>query len=80
MINYLDCHFNVSTRIMQVLQTVPWDKMKVRVMAVEWKHVPGGINPVKTFMMSKGYRFLGDNGEDAWFGWPALLDKPAKKQ
>lgn len=65
---------------LKVLQTVPWDKIKVRLMVVEYLHVPGGIKPVKVFMMSKGYLFLGNNGLDAWFGWPALLDKSTKKQ
>ena len=59
---------------------MPWGKINVRVMAIEFTHVPGGLNSVKDFMMSKGYLFLGVNMEDAWFGWPELLDKPAKRQ
>ncbi|KAK8384258.1 hypothetical protein O3P69_009189 [Scylla paramamosain] len=64
---------------LKVLKTVPWDKIKVRLMTVEWLHIPGGFKPLKDFMTSKGYRLIRATGLDAWFGLPELLDKPTKK-
>ncbi|XP_050725013.1 protein Star-like [Eriocheir sinensis] len=58
---------------LQVLKTVPWEKVRVRVMCVECNKVrpPALIS----YLTSVGYRHLGNYGIDCWFGWPSLLDE-----
>nr|XP_053649027.1 uncharacterized protein LOC128700100 [Cherax quadricarinatus] len=58
---------------MRVMQTLPWDKVKVRLLCVEVNHVPGGIKSVTEFMEARGYTFLGTRNIDAWFGLRDLL-------
>ncbi|XP_069956572.1 protein Star-like [Cherax quadricarinatus] len=64
---------------MKVLRTIPWDKIKFRLMCVEINHVPEGANAVTEYMKLQGYKFLGIKEIDAWFGWPDLLKQTMKK-
>ncbi|KAK7083834.1 hypothetical protein SK128_014576 [Halocaridina rubra] len=58
----------------KVLQTLPWDKVKFRLMCIEVNHIPEGLEYLKKFLTAKGYKFLGVKQVDAWFGWPKLLN------
>ncbi|XP_064119010.1 uncharacterized protein LOC135224018 [Macrobrachium nipponense] len=55
----------------KVLKTVPWDKIKFRLMCIEVAHIPEG----KEFLQEKGYKFLGYGylDIDAWYALPELL-------
>ncbi|KAK8731004.1 hypothetical protein OTU49_007744, partial [Cherax quadricarinatus] len=56
-----------------VLKTIPWERIKFRVMCIENNHIPEGKKTLRKFMVSKGYKFLGERKIDSWFGWPELL-------
>ncbi|KAK4320960.1 hypothetical protein Pmani_008214 [Petrolisthes manimaculis] len=58
---------------MKVLQTIPWDKVKFRLITIEVNHVAGGTKGILNFLESKGYTFLGVKMIDAWFGLRELL-------
>ncbi|KAK3880096.1 hypothetical protein Pcinc_015364 [Petrolisthes cinctipes] len=58
---------------MKVLQTIPWDKVKFRLIIIEVNHVAGGAKGILRFLESKGYTFLGVKVIDAWFGLRELL-------
>ncbi|XP_069195108.1 protein Star-like [Procambarus clarkii] len=53
---------------MKVLRTIPWDKIKIRLMCVEINHIPEGFQTLLEFMKKQGYKFLGIRSIDAWFG------------
>lgn len=57
----------------KVLKTIPWKRIKFRVMCIENNHIPEGKKTLRKFMVSKGYKFLGERKIDSWFGWPELL-------
>ncbi|XP_045610806.1 protein Star [Procambarus clarkii] len=57
----------------KVLKTIPWDKIRIRVLCVEFNHVPEGHRRLRRYVVSKGYRFLAYRKIDMWFGWPSLL-------
>ncbi|KAK7071150.1 hypothetical protein SK128_009760 [Halocaridina rubra] len=59
----------------KILKTLPWDKVKFRLMCIEINHVPEGVHHLVKYLKGKGYQFLGKNIQDAWFGWPELLRK-----
>ena len=40
---------------LDVLKTIPFDKIDITALSVEYIHVPGGKKAVKDFMESKGY-------------------------
>jgi hypothetical protein len=46
---------------LQVLQTVPWDKVNVRVLLVEVNHIgqifPGSQKKLSNFLKKSGYKF-----------------------
>ena len=41
-----------------VLQTIPFEKVDIRTIIVEYSHLPGGEERVESFLMGKGYRTL----------------------
>ncbi|CAG2229669.1 unnamed protein product [Mytilus edulis] len=49
---------DVEGNELQVLETIPFDKLYIDIMTVEIAHVPGGQTPVKTFVENKGYSSL----------------------
>nr|XP_045621783.1 protein Star-like isoform X2 [Procambarus clarkii] len=63
---------------MKVLRTIPWDKIKIRLMCVEINHIPEGASALIAFIVKQGYKFLGIRTIDAWFGWPDLLNQTMK--
>ncbi|XP_068220140.1 protein Star-like [Palaemon carinicauda] len=62
----------------KILQTIPWDKVKFRLMCIEIAHIPEGLNYLKKYLAEKGYKFLGVRNVDAWFGLPELLEEVKK--
>ena len=43
---------------LEVLQTIPWDKVDIRVITVEFTHVPGGKDVLRDFLEKKGYSLI----------------------
>ena len=41
-----------------VLQTIPFEKVDIRTIIVEYSHVPGGEERDESFLVGKGYRTL----------------------
>ncbi|XP_064103080.1 uncharacterized protein LOC135213114 isoform X2 [Macrobrachium nipponense] len=60
---------------LKVLQTMPWDKVQVRVMCVEINHVEGGAPAVINYMEKQGYILLSVRYIDAWFAKKELLEE-----
>ncbi|XP_066939145.1 uncharacterized protein [Macrobrachium rosenbergii] len=60
---------------LKVLQTVPWDKVQVRVMCVEINHVEGGAPAVIDYMEKQGYILVSLRYIDAWFAKKELLEE-----
>ncbi|XP_064119011.1 uncharacterized protein LOC135224020 [Macrobrachium nipponense] len=60
----------------KVLKTVPWDKIKFRLMCIEVAHIPEGKEFLTKFLQEKGYKFLGYGylDIDAWYALPELLN------
>ena len=61
-----------------MLATVPWDKVKVRVMHVEYNHLRYGWKGLVSLMESKGMHFVGARSIDAWFVCPELFKNTIK--
>ncbi|XP_066939167.1 uncharacterized protein [Macrobrachium rosenbergii] len=66
---------NVEGEELKVLQTVPWDKVQVRVMCVEINQVEGGAPAVISYMVKQGYILLSLRYIDAWFAKKELLEE-----
>ncbi|CAC5378243.1 unnamed protein product [Mytilus coruscus] len=47
---------DVEGNELEVLRTIPFDKIHIDMMTVEIAHVPGGETPVKTFVENKGVK------------------------
>ncbi|XP_064119121.1 protein Star-like [Macrobrachium nipponense] len=64
----------------KVLKTLPWDKIKFRLMCIEVNHIPEGKEFLTEFLQEKGYKFLGygHNEVDAWYSLPELLETHLK--
>lgn len=60
---------------MQVLETVPWDKVKVRVMCVEVDSLPGGAPDVIRYMESQDYILLDIKENDVWLAKQQLIEE-----
>ncbi|XP_063614748.1 uncharacterized protein LOC134787864 [Penaeus indicus] len=54
---------------LQVLQTIPWDRVKVRLMCVKANRVPGGPTFLTQYMEEQGYASLGLTENDVWFAF-----------
>ncbi|KAK8397083.1 hypothetical protein O3P69_004625 [Scylla paramamosain] len=59
--------------VVVVLRTVPWERVRVRVLCVECNRV--GASPLTHFLLSQGYYHIGNFGIDCWYGWPSLLSQ-----
>ncbi|XP_069181807.1 protein Star-like [Procambarus clarkii] len=64
---------------LKVLQTTPWNKVKVRLICVGLTFNPDGEDTLKEFMNKQGYKHLVTRNNDVWFGWPDLLNQTMKK-
>ncbi|XP_066967102.1 protein Star-like [Macrobrachium rosenbergii] len=62
----------------KVLKTIPWDKIKFRLMCIEVNHIPEGKEFLTKFLQEKGYKFLGFGTIDAWYALPELLNTSVK--
>ncbi|XP_066966400.1 protein Star-like [Macrobrachium rosenbergii] len=64
----------------KVLKTIPWDKIKFRLMCIEVAHIPEGKEFLTKFLQEKGYKFLGYGylDIDAWYALPELLNTSVK--
>ncbi|XP_037800528.1 uncharacterized protein LOC119595473 [Penaeus monodon] len=54
---------------LQVLQTIPWDRVKIRLMCVKASRVPGGPTFLTQYMEEQGYASLGLTENDMWFAF-----------
>ncbi|XP_070001232.1 protein Star [Penaeus vannamei] len=54
---------------LQVLQTIPWERVKIRLMCVKANKVPGGPTFLSQFMETQGYASLGLTENDVWFAF-----------
>ncbi|XP_050711749.1 uncharacterized protein LOC126995893 [Eriocheir sinensis] len=75
-IDYLS--LDIEGAEMKVLDTLPWDKVKVRVMHVEYNHLSGGHKDLVSAMEARGMRFIGTRSIDAWFVCPELYRNTIK--
>ncbi|RXG51476.1 Protein Star [Armadillidium vulgare] len=70
---------DVEGHEVEVLETIPWDKVNITTLSVEYIHGKGGKEGVKSFMESKGYKvyaevtFKGSLANDFIFYHPQLL-------
>ena len=57
-INVFCFHYSldVEGQELPVLKTIPWDKVDISVLAVEYLHGKGGKKPYVDYMKSVGYR------------------------
>ncbi|XP_068248073.1 protein Star-like [Palaemon carinicauda] len=64
----------------KILKTIPWDKIKFRLMCIEVAHIPEGKEFLTKFLQEKGYEFLGLGylKIDAWYSHPDLLKTNVK--
>lgn len=49
---------DVEGEELNVLQTIPFDKLTIKMLAVEYAHQPGGWRQLQKFMEKKGYETL----------------------
>ncbi|RXG51209.1 Protein Star, partial [Armadillidium vulgare] len=72
---------DVEGHEVEVLQTIPWDKVNITTLSVEFSHGKGGKEGLKSFMESKGYKiytevtFKGGLANDFIFYHPHLLSQ-----
>ncbi|KAK4326643.1 hypothetical protein Pmani_002853 [Petrolisthes manimaculis] len=64
---------DVESDEMKILQTIPWDKIKFRLIVMEKNHATISLSKIIEFMEVRGYTFLGVKNLDAWFGLRELL-------
>lgn len=43
---------------LKILKTIPFDKINIKMLTVEYLHGPGGANALQKFMESKGYQVV----------------------
>ncbi|XP_042869837.1 protein Star-like [Penaeus japonicus] len=60
---------DVEGKELKVLNTIPWDKVKVRLMCVRADRTPGGPVFLSQFMEEQGYASLGVTENDIWFAF-----------
>ncbi|ROT71274.1 hypothetical protein C7M84_010413 [Penaeus vannamei] len=60
---------------LEVLRTIPWDRITIRLMCVEINHIKGGPKRVIEYMLKQDYIFLGIRIIDAWFGKKHLIEE-----
>ncbi|KAK4326640.1 hypothetical protein Pmani_002850 [Petrolisthes manimaculis] len=66
---------DVESDEMKILQTIPWDKIKFRLIVMEKNHATMGLSKIVEFMEVRGYTYLGEKRIDAWFGLRELLQE-----
>ncbi|XP_066967092.1 protein Star-like [Macrobrachium rosenbergii] len=76
-IDYLSLDIEGSE--MKVLQTVPWDKVRIHVMDVESDKIPEGRDYLIRYMEDRGYKYLGTRTIDAFFVSSEVWNNVLKK-
>uniref|UniRef100_A0A0P4WF87 Methyltransferase FkbM domain-containing protein n=1 Tax=Scylla olivacea TaxID=85551 RepID=A0A0P4WF87_SCYOL len=64
-LNFLS--LDVEGAELQVLQTVPWEKVRVDVLCVEHRHVPEGSRALQTYLEAHDYQLHSTLGDDYIF-------------
>lgn len=67
---------NYYCGMMQVLRTVPWDRVTIQVVCVEHRHVPEGGQALKFFLQERGYALHSALGDDFIFVRKDLSERP----
>jgi hypothetical protein len=44
---------DVEGHELKILQTIPWHKIELNSMSVEWLRIPGGVKALRRFMQSQ---------------------------
>lgn len=65
---------------MQILKTIPWDKVDIKSLTVEWDRIPEKENALTSYMETHDYVLA----DEAWFGYgwdliyvqKSLIEKP----
>jgi hypothetical protein len=57
-IDYLS--LDIEGAELDVLKTIPWDRLDIRILSVEYAHGPLGKQGYEDFMKSKGYEVFAD--------------------
>lgn len=63
---------------LQVLRTVPWQKVTILVVCVEHRHVPEGGHALKVFLQERGYALHSSLGDDYIFVRKDMLERPSE--
>ncbi|KAK7073881.1 hypothetical protein SK128_006576, partial [Halocaridina rubra] len=63
---------DIEGQEMKVLETIPWDKVKFKVLSIEKILIPEGEAYLTQYMEERGYKFIGHGKNDAWFVAPAI--------
>ena len=53
--------------LIQILKTIPWDRVNFKIVAIEIDHVPEGKTAIREFMEEKGYIFFKELHVDFFF-------------
>lgn len=49
---------------MEILESIPWDRLNIMVLSVEYRHVSRGKQALVDFMKSRGYKVHADINND----------------
>ncbi|XP_068248976.1 protein Star-like isoform X2 [Palaemon carinicauda] len=60
---------------MEILQTVPWESVKIRVMCIAYTHIPGNTRALSEYLSLKGYTLLKTHVKDMFFASNEFLAK-----
>ncbi|KAK7084815.1 hypothetical protein SK128_005770 [Halocaridina rubra] len=69
---------DVESQEIPVLRTLPWDKIKFKVLCIETIRLTENVNVLYKLMEEKGYKLLGHFVNDAWFVAPELWNNKIK--
>ncbi|XP_064087954.1 protein Star-like isoform X2 [Macrobrachium nipponense] len=64
---------------LQVLKTLPWNKVTIHVVCVEYKHVPEGGASLTSFLQERGYALHSTVGDDLIFVRKELMEGHSKE-
>ncbi|XP_068248973.1 uncharacterized protein [Palaemon carinicauda] len=59
---------------LQILQTVPWESVKIRVMCIAYTHIPGNPRALPEYLSLKGYTLLKTHVKDMFFASKEFLE------
>ncbi|KAK3880717.1 hypothetical protein Pcinc_014809 [Petrolisthes cinctipes] len=79
-LNTTHVHFlslDVEGAELQVLKTVPWERVTIDVICVEHRHIPEGSQALQNFLEEQGYILHASLGDDYIFVRSKLQESPA---